>query len=1842
MTVPDDTMATARYQLGERLHQGRRFAVFRAFNLGGGERLAVKRSIADYPTRRTLNRLQTEFDLLRRLGDHPGVPDAVALEPNGNGMILIRAFVPGPTLAELLQTGPMALKAVLRTSISLCATLEAVHGRQIIHKDVNPKNIVVDPETCAATLIDFDLSSLMPRESQAASAPASLEGTLAYMSPEQTGRMNRSLDYRTDLYSLGCTMFEMLTGRPPFDALEPIEIVHRHLAQTPTPPEELRSGIPSLLSRIVLRLMAKAAEDRYQSAHGLMLDLERLQTALDAGEPSPDFRLGADDVSPRFGIPQKLYGRQKETEELLRALDNAATDRPTLLLVSGYSGVGKSRLVYEVQRALVARRGFFVSGKFDQFNRAVPFASLHEALRRLAGQILTEPDEQIARWREQLLSAVGSNGRLIIDAIPEIETIIGPQPGVPELPPLESQNRFQRVFRDFVGAFCSPAHPLVIFLDDLQWVDSSTLDWIESALGDRGMGALFLIGAFRDNEVGVSHPLALTLERLPAAGAAVQRLELHPLSEAVVEELVADTLHAPRDGCRDLVHLVFRRTGGNPFFVNQLLESLSRDGSLVFDADRRRWSYDIERVRTAAASDDVVDLMLERLHRLPDATLEVLKLSACIGSQFDLDTLEVVTGLKAVELTDCLWPALEQGLVLRPVGAATDETELYRFLHDRVEQAAYSLMPEDEARRARLRIGRLLRDGIEDLEEDPRLFNVLQHLNATRGLITDPSERTGLARLNLAAAKRARQSTAYGPALKHAITGMELAPDSSAGDDAELTFELALERAECERLSGHEDKAQRFYNISLDRAENDEQMCRVYQAIIDFLTKQARFLEAYATSRRAAAHFGIHAPTRFSPLLLVLELFKFKRRIRRRRLAELIDLPLIEGDRLEMGARLLSASVKAAYQIRPELAVSNAATLVNLSLDHGNFADNPPAYLAFGCVFRGALLYHPDEGRAWGQLVLGLCERPRSLRYKSEVNFVYGYFTHSWTRPFEETEQFYRASYRAGIDTGDHFHAACACTGLLQSRFMRGANLAEIWDESERLIDFVGRVNAEENLGTLHAIRQAIRNLQGLTNASDSFGDSEFDEAAFVADLPNWGSPHFAHIYFANRLQTRVLWRELDAATELMRAARPFQKASTGLQHSVQYLFYSGLLLAELASDPGRRSVGQGLALRRIIGRFRKWAAGSRQNYGHMLALLQAELARLGGRHDRAVVLFDRAIEAAAAAGYQQIEALACERAGRHYLSQGRTRTARFYLKDAMYGYARWGAVALAGELRNRYPVIADAGVQQEATESASIAAESAPSLDLRTVIKSYQVLSREVRLRDLLTSLVGIVMENAGARRCVLVMGEGADYIIRAEGTADGGEVNLLEDTPLADYDGLPKTVVQFVIRKRESVILNDATAAGQFVGDPYVASTKARSILCSPLLNQGRLTGVLYLENDLTTGAFTDERVQLLELLSAQIAISVSNGELYAKLEDKVRERTEQLEIRNRFIRQAFGRYLSDDVVEGLLEKPEGLSLGGEKRKVTILMSDLRGFTSVAQALQAERVVALINNYLGVMTDTILAHQGTIDEFIGDAILAVFGAPYLRSDDAERAVACAVAMQQAIDEVNDWNREQGLPEISMGIGINTGEVVVGNIGSAKRAKYGVVGNAVNMASRIESYTVGGQILISEDTLAEVGAELRIDDRITVQPKGSPKAMTLYDVGGIDGVHRRFLVKSRSRMIDLHRPIAVRFTVINGKDTSGRLEDGRVPRLSTTHFELETKVPVEPMTNLRLGFTGLGGEASKHDVYAKVVPNQEGSDTLTLSFTSLPEVTKAELVNMVTQADRLQADALSAAASSA
>jgi predicted ATPase/signal transduction histidine kinase len=1401
-------------------------------------------------------------------------------------------------------------------AIDIADTLGRIHERHVIHKDLNPANIILNLDTRTLEIIDFGVSSTLSRESPAVRAPSELEGTLAYMSPEQTGRMNRALDYRTDFYSLGVTLYELASGRLPFAPADPLELIHSHIARQPAPLHQVEPGVERAFSDMVMKLLAKNAEDRYQSAHGLLRDLQEYRQQRRHGAVAP-FPLAREDVLDRFEIPQKLYGRKHEKERLLEVFERIAEGASELMLVSGYSGIGKSALVKELYEPITRRRGYFIAGKFDQLQRDIPYGPLIQAFRGLMHQLLSESEERVARWRGQLLSALGASGQVIIDVIPELELVIGAQPAVPELPASEAQNRFKLTFQRFIAVFTRPEHPLALFIDDLQWVDGASLDLVQALLTGAENHHLFVIGAYRDNEVSEAHPLMPSLAALRDAGVVLHEIGLQPLDVEHVRQLIADTLRCDAGAAVPLAELAHARTGGNPFFLSELLKYL-RAGELIrFDRGRGAWRWDIDEIRACGMPDNAVAFMAEKVRKLGRASQQALELAACTGNVFDLRTLAIVSEKDPRDMAVDLRDAVAEGLIL-PLdesyrladldvqGLLASLTVTYRFAHDRIQQAAYSLIAGDERRRVHWKVGKLLLGKTPPAEIDQHVFDIVNQLNQGLEHAGDQAERDELARLDLLAGRKAKASAAYEPALHYLRVGIALLLGKGAGVDPgaalallpaevggawqrryRLSLELFEEAAEAACLTGSYEEMHRLIAIVRAHATSLLDELGSYEVEIQSYAARDQLREGVNAGLTVLALLGIEIAEEPDMAAIGRSAAAAAAAWAGRDIEGLLDAPGMADPQQLAAMEIMARLYIPAFNSAPGVFMLIVYNEVILSIAHGNASSSARGFMAYGFLLctQGDV----ESGYAFGRLALRLADRFGG-QDKGSALFMFDCFVRHWRESLREPPLFLEG-YRLALDAGDLEYASLNLVGLVMHAFWSGEELSRVAELGARHSSTIRRFQQELPLETNNVYWQTALNLMGESESPCVMVSEAYDERAKLAFYVATRNVTEMALLHVSKLMLCCVFGDFERAVENARVAEQNLAGIPASMAMAAYPFYDALAFLGRWDELSAADRQEALArAEKDLETLRTWSVHAPANFEHRWCLVAAERARVEGRAAEARELYDRAIALAQQHGYIHEEALAHECAARFHRQPGHARhahLARNYLHDARYAYRRWGAVAKVAQLDASFPQelapMAHAPVEFRTAVTTTSTSEmrAGETLDLLSILKASQALSGEIVLEGLLRKLLATVIENAGAQRACLVLDQDGALVVEAEGAVDGAETRLLESIPLDGCDRLLTGIVYLVARTRKPEVLDDASAPGRFAADAYVQRTRPKSILCMPLVNQGKLTAILYLENNLVTAAFTHERIEVLNLLSAEMAIAIDNARLYRALE-------------------------------------------------------------------------------------------------------------------------------------------------------------------------------------------------------------------------------------------------------------------------------------------------------------------------------------------------------------------------
>lgn len=1497
------------------LYESEQSIVYRAHGMVANRPVILKMLRQEDPPPDKIAWFRREYECTKSL-HLPEVVEAYDLVTDQHRWAMVLEDFGGDSLDVCMRRQPFALSEFLPLAIGMVEALGQLQQQHVIHKNINPSNMVLNPSTGQLKIIDFGIATTLSRENPTMRAPRMLEGTLAYISPEQTGRMNRLVDYRTDFYSLGVTFYELLTGQLPFQSSDAMELLHAHIARQPTLPHVVQPAIPALLSAIVLKLMAKNAEDRYQSGYGLKADLVQCwQQWQTTGNITP-FALGQQDIATALHLPQKLYGRDREIAELLAAFVRVSQGAAEMMLVSGYAGIGKSALVQELYKPMTRQRGFFITGKFDQLQRDAPYAPLIRALRTLVRQLLSEGEDHIVAWRAQLLEALQGNGQVVQAVLPEVELIIGPQPEAQALEPGPAERRFHRVLQTFVRVFAQPEHSLVLFLDDLQWADAASLAFLQSLMTAPESHHLLVIGTYRDNEVEGAHPLVLTVDKIRQAGAVVHTIVLEPLDRERCNQLIADALIAKPERTAPLAALVHAKTGGNPFFTKEFLQALYTERLLEFDFAQVAWVWDMERLQARSLTDNVVELLTAKVCKLMVQTQRVLELAACIGNRFTLQTLAMVyehsPGVTAAHLQS----AVTEGLIVPQDDAykllTLDMHDLpetltveYTFAHDRIQQAAYALIPIADRQRTHWQVGNILLRRIPAAEREPYLFDIVNHLNMGMDHIQHQAERHELAQFNALAGGKAKASAAYQAALTYLQTGIALLADDCWEQHYELAHTLHIKAAEVAYFLGEYKAMRQLLDSVLQRAGTVLHRVQAYEIEILAYSAQNQLKEGIRVGIRMLAMLGIHLPEQPSRADVAQGLEETRQALAGKDIEALIDLPTMTEPRALASMQALMKLTLPTYTASPHLNALINLKMVCLSLTHGHMPLSAKAYVSYGLILCN-VVGDIDTGYRFGRFALRLVERLHAREAETAAIFIHNFFIRHWKESIQATIAPFSEGYHSGLASGALEFTCFNLVGMTVQSYWAGQGLANLEQETRKYCATINHLKQEPSSIYIKVYWQSILNLMGRTADPGRLVGEAYDEEALLPFLIDTNHLSVLGNTYCNKTFLSYLFREYTQAVQYTLLTEKYLGSMTGTMALAMFYVYDALV--HLAIFPDAETCKQGQILARVAANQEKmqhWAEHAPMNFRHKWYTVEAEHARVVGDVHKARECYDHAIALAQEHAYVQDEALANELAGQFYLARGQRHVARHYLHDAHYAYQRWGAVAKVKDLETCYPqLLLQHGPDSHPTTlpaMTTLVQQTSSTFDFTSILKASQAIANEIRLDRLLDTLMHTTLENAGAHRGVLMLEHAGALTIEAEKVVQRAAGVVLQSVPLEQRHDLPVTLIRYVERSKDYVVLNDATQGEPFATDPYLLTQAPQSVLCMPLVNQGTLRGILYLENALTPGAFTPERLEVLTVLASQAAIAIEHARLYSTLEQHVAERTQELSQKNAELEKA-----------------------------------------------------------------------------------------------------------------------------------------------------------------------------------------------------------------------------------------------------------------------------------------------------------------------------------------------------
>lgn len=1504
------------YTITSQLMQDENTAVYRGVRIADGKSIICKALNRDYPSIKERASFRREFEISAKLNGE-GTVKMYALEEANKSLAIIMEDFGGVSLDLDDSIATISLHDKLVVAARIAEALAKIHRQNIIHKDINPSNILRNPETGIVKIIDFGISAELPRETMPLPGAGVLEGNLSYISPEQTGRMNRPVDCRSDLYSLGVTLYELFTGQLPFKGQDDLELVYCHIAKNAVGAHAVNPTLPETLSDIIQKLLSKSVDGRYQSAEGLLSDLNRCLEDMDRTGTIGPFAIGESDCAKEFSIPHNLYGREKEIATLLETFQEVCEGNMRFLTVAGAPGVGKTSLIQEIHKSVSSGKAFFISGKFNLLERNIPYNTLIQAFRELLDQLLCLPVEFIEARKKEMVSALGLSPGVLVEIFPEIKALFGTIEPLPALDPVAAQSRIQLVLRNYIACIAGKDHPLILFLDDLQWGDQSTIDFLQFLFTRDAIPYVFVIGSYRDTEVPPTHPVSLMLKNLD-----VRSIYLKALGIDAVNELLTDTLRSKENSTRELAYILFRKTDGNPFFTIQMLNLLNAEGAFAYDHAANRWQWNMKKVLDAGLSDNVIDFLVARLKTLPEKTLAILKIAACFGYVFDLKTISGALGQR-VDIPDSgLWDAIEREIIIpqnsdyRLLNLHAGEADQvipnlsFKFQHDRLHQAVLSMISESDSIAMHYLIGTEMMKDVQTTESTESFLEIVNHLNIGRSHAVGAEARTMLADFNTAAGKRAMKATAFRAAADFFETALSLLSDEEWKAKPDTAFELSLERANCLFLSGDLKDASRLVESARTLATKDIQRASVSIIKSKILEFQGDLYGAVDEIRQSLTAFGLVLPENEEEIQKNIGqgIGTMQAGLARTPIDRLVFLDEMTDEKSRMAMQLLAQAVPSAIQYNYALYLTATLMMVDLTLTHGITPESCKCVADAGIIF-SSMLGDYETGYRLGKTAFALIDRLKADWQRPAVCFSFTYVSHMRAH-YQESIDYYDLSWRSGMEMGDLQHAAYARAHKIHLLMWVGSDLPTCERETIGTIAFLKEVQGFIQLKLAEMVHHFIKKLR-LTPGTSEEQELEKAEATMLTAINEMKHMVLLVRFSQYNAFYHFLMGERDAAERWNSSAESIIFASgTDFPVADHYVVQSLLLVDRIRQGMVEgRDAALG-TIRANVAKLKKFADNSPENFTHKYLFLSAELSAASGDPvEKTLKLYRNALASIGKNDFVQMRALINEREGQYWIGRGEETIGKAFLQEAYYLYGLWGATRKLAVMERDYPFIFSSGedrrIKPHDTKkpiASSAHGVSNENLDINSIAKSIQVISREIKTESLLKILMGILVENAGAQKgCFLLTHNGDEELsIEAIKEADSDTIEIFNSLPYSQCTNLCKEIVKYVELTRESIVLDDAAVAGNFTANEYIRTRRIKSVLCLPMVHYNELRGIVYLENNLSNHVFTAERLNVLKILASQAAISIENAHLYETMEEKVAERTLQLHDANEKLRE------------------------------------------------------------------------------------------------------------------------------------------------------------------------------------------------------------------------------------------------------------------------------------------------------------------------------------------------------
>lgn len=1623
-------------------------------------------------------RYRREQSIIKRLNLKTMLAPLDIINNKGNPVMVFEHFGDG-LLINHLDKSVFSIDDFLTIAVNLIKAVTELHAGSVTHSRLTPESILLNWKTKEVKLLDLETASMLNQDVPNFINFNELGNEIAYMAPEQSGRMNRTVDLRSNLYSIGCILYEMLTKRKVFESRSVVDLVYSHIAKYPDSPSKYNSGIPDIFDKIILKLLNKNAEDRYQSSPGLLVDLERCRDQYRDQKMIASFPLGKNDLNNQFSFPQKLYGREAEINKLLSIFEYVTTGHFGILMVAGYSGIGKTTLINEVHKSILSKGGYFMSGKYDQLERNNPYHALTSGLNDLIKFILSEPNSVSGGQVKKIISRLDGQGKLLLDVLPKLELLIGPQPDVPPLPIAESQNRFLDVLCRFIGAFASKQKPLTIFLDDLQWADLSTLKLLEKLSTYENNKNILFIGAYRDNEVSSTDPLLVTLSDIKDSGIHLRQINVKPLAQESINQLIADTLKTDPTNSSELSNIISKQTGSNPFFLKLFLSSLFDDGLLWFDSVESKWKWDINKIKAAEITSNVIDLMVQKLVKIPKESLELLKYAACMGNTFDLLELKHATDVAANVIAHHLWQPLSNDII-KPIDDSYKTAEeivnegyfinaKYKFSHDRIQQATYGLITEKRRKEMHLNIGTRLYANLSPEELESKLFNVVNHLNLSLTLINDNKTRQIVQKLNLRAAVKAKVAASFSKAAEYYSKACDLLTKDLWVSDEETTAGAYIDLAECEYICGKYENADKIYSLVLSKTKNPDLIARVYDIRLRQYAQQGRNKETLELGARILKTYGVVFKSEPSLAELAPILIMAKLSLLGKDPSKFTELPEIKDKNKAFALQTLMNISATAYVYDMNTMLFLVLRMLKISIKYGNAEESAFGYGLYGFV-EGAALGNAKQARKFADLSIELCKKSTDPIVIAKVYFLRAFSTQHWFEPIRLAANPLKDAFKMLDQSGSYTFASYCLQATMAKRLYLGETLETYYRDIVEYSIYTEKVQEIYSQKLLFVLRRYVSKMTGTTHAHFIKDDAELEEGEFVRVLTEkrllmpvaWYYVYemMYHFHFGNSVQ----------ANEFLIKAKIVDDVAPTTMAQIEYHFYRILILSnQISGAPIHQKIKLKLKITSALRKLKKWSLGCAENYQSRYFLATAVyLAATSNHRDSVEHYFSQAHALTVQHNNSFLQGLVNELWAKYLFVVGAPEHA---LEKAMLSIANYdlnGARKKVTLLKGIYAIavneIADDTSSQKTADLSEI-------IDIEAILKSSRVISGEIVLDKLLSNLLTILIENVGGQRGFLILVHNDTLIVEVKKDMSSNDSEIMEAIPLEKSNSLSKMVVNYVWKTGESLLLDDASLSKQFESDPYLKANRVRSLLCVPIVNQGKTTAIMYIENNLAAAVFTEKRLHLTEMLTSQAAISIENAKLYYSLEQKVRDRTQQLSQEKKKSEKLLKNILPEEIIIEL--QKNGEASAKMFKNATILFSDFKDFTIICEKLNPSELVELIDLYFSSFDEIMKRHGIEKIKTVGDAYLAAGGLPVPGRGDTKAVVTAAFEMLNVCNKIIKERSVKNLPYFELRIGIHTGPVIAGVVGSLKFA-YDIWGDAVNVAARMEQNGAPGKINVS------------------------------------------------------------------------------------------------------------------------------------------------------------------------